>query len=101
LDKHTGAEAAIALGRARHLRGDGNFYGRARRTIAGMAERGGPDAKPHIDVQHAGDIGRLLEGIESLSGNAGRGIADAESLTWKHRSELTRRTEQVARKPLA
>jgi cysteine desulfurase family protein (TIGR01976 family) len=69
LDKHTAAEAAIALGARGICVWDGNFYAARAVELLGLAERGGLLRTGISMYSTHGDIGRLLEGLETLTRN--------------------------------
>ncbi|HEY3659222.1 MAG TPA: cysteine desulfurase-like protein [Steroidobacteraceae bacterium] len=66
LAKHTAAEAATALGAQGVCVWDGNFYASRAVELLGLAERGGLLRTGISMYSTEGDVGRLLEGIETL-----------------------------------
>jgi selenocysteine lyase/cysteine desulfurase len=67
LAKHSAAEAATALGEQGVCVWDGNFYAARAVELLGLAERGGLLRTGISMYSTEGDVGRLLEGIETLA----------------------------------
>jgi cysteine desulfurase family protein (TIGR01976 family) len=67
LDGHTAGEAATALGARGVCVWDGNFYAARAVEVLGLADRGGLLRSGVSMYTTQRDIGRLLEGLESLT----------------------------------